>query len=220
MPILLRWAASVVAIMAHAGRARRIGRSIGPAAEVPAAGGTVQNCPMSSTTLVLMGVAGSGKSTVMAALAARLGWATAEGDDFHSPGNVAKMRAGIPLTDEDRRPWLSALAAWIGEREAAGGGAGENAIVTCSALKRSYRDLLCDGHESVVIVHLEVPVEELEGRLGRREGHYMPPALLASQLETLEPLGSDERGWSLPAEGGVDVVVGAIVARLEAQRRR
>jgi gluconokinase len=179
---------------------------------------------MSSTTVVLMGVAGCGKSTIMAALAERLGWTTAEGDDFHSPGNVAKMRAGIPLTDEDRWPWLAALAAWIGEREeagsGAGAGAGENAIVSCSALKRSYREVLREGHESVVFVHLQVPAAALEGRLGRREGHYMPPALLASQLETLEPLASDEPGWSLPAEGGPAQVVAAIVVLLESRARR
>jgi gluconokinase len=171
-----------------------------------------------------MGVSGSGKSTVMAALAERLGWVTAEGDDFHSPGNVAKMRAGIPLTDDDRGPWLAALAAWIGECEAArsgaGGEAGENAIVTCSALKRSYRDMLSEGHESVVFVHLEVPVTELEGRLNNRKGHYMPPALLASQLETLEPLEADEPGWSVPAEGGMERVVAAIVALLKPRERR
>lgn len=171
-----------------------------------------------------MGVAGCGKSTVMAALAERLGWATAEGDDFHSPENVAKMRAGIPLSDEDRGPWLSALAGWIGEREAAPGGADgeadEDAIVTCSALKRAYRDMLREGHESVVFVHLEVPVAELEGRLHARQGHYMPPALLASQLETLEPLEADEPGWSVPAEGGPERVVAAIVALLEPRERR
>src|ERR1035437_274741 len=135
---------------------------------------------MSSTTVVLMGVAGCGKSTVMAALAERLGWATAEGDDFHSPENVAKMRAGIPLSDEDRGPWLSALAGWIGEREAAPGGADgeadEDAIVTCSALKRAYRDMLREGHESVVFVHLEVPVAELEGRAPARQRPYLAAA--------------------------------------------
>jgi gluconokinase len=179
---------------------------------------------MSSTTVVLMGVAGSGKSTVMAALAERLGWATAEGDDFHSPENVAKMRAGIPLSDEDRGPWLAALAAWIGEREAAPGGAdgeaGENAIVTCSALKRSYRDMLREGHESVVFMHLEVSVVELEGRLHKRQRHYMSPALLASQLDTLEPLEADEPGWSVRAEGGPERVAAAIVALLKPRERR
>ena len=192
---------------------------IGPG-EAPAAVDPVQNWPMSSTTVVLMGVAGCGKSTVMAVLAARLGWVTAEGDDFHSPGNVAKMRAGIPLTDEDRRPWLAALAAWIGEREAAGGGAGDDAVVTCSALKRSYRGILREGHPSVVFVHLQVPTATLAARLEQRRGHYMPPALLASQLETLEPLGSDEPGWTLPAESGSEAVVVAIVALLESRERR
>jgi gluconokinase len=214
--------------MGHAGLGRRTSPPAAPAGkapgEVPVARGPVQNCPMSSTTVVLMGVSGSGKSTVMAALTGRLGWVTAEGDDFHSPGNVAKMQAGIPLTDEDRGPWLSALAAWIGEREAAQGGAdgeaGENAIVTCSALRRAYRDMLREGHESVVFVHLEVPVTGLEGRLNSRKGHYMPPELLASQLETLEPLEADEPGWSVPAEGGRDEVAAAIVALLEPRERR
>jgi gluconokinase len=161
-----------------------------------------------------MGVAGSGKSTVMAALAARLGWATAEGDDFHSPENVARMRSGRSLTDDDRRPWLDALAEWIGEREAADGGAGENAIVTCSALKRSYRDRLRDGHPSVRFVHLVAPTAALDMRLRERQGHYMPPALLASQIDTLEPLASDEPGTDVPADTELPTVVNAILAFL------
>jgi gluconokinase len=161
-----------------------------------------------------MGVAGSGKSTVMAALTAELGWATAEGDDFHSPENVARMRSGQPLTDEDRRPWLDALAEWIGEREAANDGAGENAIVTCSALKRSYRDRLRDGHPSVRFVHLVAPASALETRLRERQGHYMPPALLASQIETLEPLASDEPGKDVRADAGMPEVVATILALL------
>ena len=170
---------------------------------------------MSSTTLVLMGVSGAGKSTVMAALAARLGWATAEADDFHSTANVEKMRAGVPLTDEDRWPWLASLAAWVGEREAANGGAGENAIVTCSALRRSYRDLLRYGHPSVLFVHLEAPAAMLDARLRSRPGHYMPPALLTSQLETLEPLAPDEPGAVLSTEAGAGQVVADILALLE-----
>jgi gluconokinase len=188
-----------------------------------------------------MGVAGCGKSTVMAALAERLGWPTAEGDEFHSPENVAKMASGRPLTDEDREPWLRSLAAWIGESEgadvgegvgegadvgaAAGAprgaprgaaqGAGGSAIVTCSSLKRAYRDLLRDGHPSVWFVHLVVPAVELDGRLRRRRGHYMPPALLASQLETLEPLVRDEPGLSVSAEGPLDGVVDLIIEALK-----
>lgn len=169
---------------------------------------------MSSTTLVLMGVSGAGKSTVMTALAARLGWATAEADDFHSAANVEKMRAGVPLTDEDRWPWLASLAAWIGEREAASGGAGEDAVVTCSALRRSYRDLLRTGHSSVRFVHLAAPPATLNVRLRSRPGHYMPPALLTSQIETLEPLAPDEPGMVVSAEMGIDGVVDAILVYL------
>ena len=103
---------------------------------------TGQDAPPGTTTIVVMGVSGSGKSTVADRLVDRLGWEFAEGDDFHPPENVAKMRAGHPLDDEDRWPWLRRLAAWIGEHEQAG----RSVVVTCSALKRSYRDLLCDGH--------------------------------------------------------------------------
>src|SRR5262245_25665629 len=105
-----------------------------------------------SVTVVVMGVSGSGKSTVMTRLVERLGWPSAEGDGFHSDTNVAKMSAGRPLTDDDRWPWLRTIAAWIGQREIAA----ENAVVTCSALKRPYRDLLRRGHPSVRFVHLVV----------------------------------------------------------------
>jgi gluconokinase len=165
-----------------------------------------------TTTVVLMGVSGAGKTTVMDALSARLGWVTAEGDEFHSPENIARMRAGVPLTDEDRRPWLDAIAGWIGEREAARGGQGENAIVTCSALKRSYRDRLRDGHPSVIFVHLVAPAPTLDARLRERQGHYMPPALLASQLETLEPLEADEPGAAVPADAGMPQIVDAVLS--------
>jgi len=171
-----------------------------------------------STTLVLMGVAGAGKTAVMAALAERLGWATAEGDEFHSPGNVAKMRSGEPLTDDDRRPWLEALAAWIGEREAANSGAGEDAIVSCSALRRAYRDLLRRGHPSVRFVHLVAPTPTLAARIRERRGHYMPPALLASQIETLEPLGADEPGTVVSTDAPLPEVVDTILAALQARR--
>jgi gluconokinase len=161
-----------------------------------------------------MGVAGAGKTTVMAALVERLGWISAEGDEFHSPENVSRMRSGVPLTDDDRRPWLEALAAWIGEREAADGGAGENAIVTCSALRRSYRDLLRDGHPSVRFVHLVAPAAILDSRLRQRQGHYMPPGLLASQIETLEPLEADEPGTVVATDVGLPEVVDAILSVL------
>src|SRR5580698_10478573 len=137
-----------------------------------------------------MGVSGTGKSTIARLLAEDLGWASAEGDDFHSAANVAKMHAGHPLTDEDRLPWLKAIADWIGVREAAGDGG----VVTCSALKRSYRDLLRAGHPDVRFICLIGSHDLLEQRLEHRAGHFMPASLLDSQLDTLEPLQPDEPG--------------------------
>jgi gluconokinase len=161
----------------------------------------------STRTLVLMGVSGSGKSTVMAELEGRLGWPTAEGDQFHSAANVAKMAAGHPLTDEDRWPWLRAIAAWIGDRERAG----ENGLVTCSALRRSYRDVLREGHRSVAFVLLTAPAEVLAARIEHRPGSFMPVALLQSQIDTLEPLAPDEPGETLSADRPVREVAGRIV---------
>jgi gluconokinase len=163
-----------------------------------------------SVTVVLMGVSGSGKSTVMRRMVERLGWASAEADDFHPAANVAKMASGHPLTDEDRWPWLRAIAAWIGEREAAG----ESAVVTCSALRRAYRDLLRNAHPSVRFVHLVADPQVLQRRMEQRRGHYMPPSLLGSQLETLEPLQTDEPGFSVSSELTPDAIVDAIEARL------
>jgi gluconokinase len=167
-----------------------------------------------TTTIVVMGVSGAGKSTVMRALAGELGWPAAEADEFHSPANVAKMRSGTPLSDEDRRPWLEALAAWIGEHEQAG----ENALVTCSALRRAYRDRLRRGHESIWFAHLVVEPAVIADRLEQRRGHYMPPALLSSQLETLEPLEHDEPGAAIAADGPPPEIVVDILARLRKSR--
>src|SRR3954469_13002689 len=164
-----------------------------------------------TTTLVVMGVSGSGKTTVAIGVAHRLGWVFAEGDDFHPAANVEKMRAGHPLTDADRVPWLRSLAEWIGAREAAG----ENAVMTCSALKRAYRDVLADGHPSVRFVHVTASAETIRLRLQRRRGHYMPASLLDSQLATLEPLQPDEPGMTLPGDGEPDDVIGAVLARLD-----
>ena len=163
-----------------------------------------------------MGVSGSGKSTVMRHMVERLGWASAEADAFHPAGNIAKMAAGRALTDEDRWPWLRALATWIGEREAAG----EDAVVTCSALKRAYRDLLRDGHRSVRFVHLVVDPEVLERRMTERRGHYMPPSLLGSQLETLERLQPDEHGLVVSGQLPPDQIVNDIEAWLGRERTR
>ena len=163
-----------------------------------------------TTTLVVMGVAGSGKSAVALELVKRLGWAFAEGDDFHPSANVAKMRSGRPLDDEDRWPWLRAIAEWIGERAAAG----QCAIVTCSALKRAYRELLGDGHPSVHFVHVDVSTDVLRERIGHRQGHFMPTSLLDSQLATLEPLQPDEPGFAVPADGPLDEVADRVVDEL------
>ncbi|ODT99073.1 MAG: gluconate kinase [Pseudonocardia sp. SCN 72-86] len=163
-----------------------------------------------TTTLVIAGVSGSGKSTVARAVAARTGWAFAEGDDLHPEANRRKMAAGIPLDDADRLPWLRRIAAWIGDRERTG----EPSVVTCSALRRSYRDLLRAGHPSVRFALLVADADVLDARLRARTGHFMPASLLDSQLATLEPLGGDEPGAVHPAGGPVDALVAEVLAAL------
>ncbi|HEV7754675.1 MAG TPA: gluconokinase [Mycobacteriales bacterium] len=166
--------------------------------------------PAEPTTLVVMGVSGSGKTTVARGVADALGWAYAEGDEFHPRENVAKMAAGQPLDDADRWPWLRAIADSIGAAEEVR----ENQVVTCSALKRSYRDLLRDGHPSVRFCLLDVSPAELRRRLESRRGHYMPASLLDSQLATLEPLGADEPGITVPADTDPDGVRAAVLDAL------
>lgn len=161
-------------------------------------------------TLVVMGVSGVGKTSVAHALVERTGWPFQEGDDLHTEANRAKMAAGTPLTDDDRWPWLRRIADWIGEQEAAGRGA----VVTCSALRRSYRDVLRDGHPSVRFVHLEASDEVLTDRLAQRRGHYMPPSLLRSQLDTLEPLEADEPGAAVETEGDPDAIAARALEEL------
>jgi gluconokinase len=136
--------------------------------------------------LVIMGVSGSGKSTVAGILAGQLGWDLQEGDDLHPAANVAKMSAGIPLSDDDRWPWLDAVAAWIRGHTMAG----IPGVITCSALKRIYRDRLRGDH--VVFVHLAGSRDTIGQRLGTRMDHFMPTTLLDSQLATLEPPGPEE----------------------------
>ena len=167
-----------------------------------------------TTTIVVMGVSGSGKSTVAAGLVERLGWEFAEGDDFHPPENVEKMRAGHPLDDEDRWPWLRRLADWIGEHERAG----RSVVVTCSALKRSYRDLLRDGHPSVWFAHVTADAALIRERMEHRTGHYMPSSLLDSQLATLQPLADDEPGARISGAGSPASVVTELLAALDAER--
>jgi len=168
----------------------------------------------STTTIVVMGVSGSGKSTVAAGLVERLGWEFAEGDEFHPAANVEKMRNGVPLDDDDRWPWLHTLADWIGERERAG----RSVVVTCSALRRRYRDVLREGHPSVWFAHVAADRDLLRERMEQRTGHYMPASLLDSQLAALEPLQDDEPGASISGAGAPEDVVTELLAALEAER--
>lgn len=140
--------------------------------------------------VVVMGVSGCGKTTVAEGLSEALGWPFAEGDQFHPQANLDKMAAGTPLDDDDRRPWLQTLADWIAGQQAHG----RSTVLACSALKRSYRDLLRTGAPRVRLVHLHGAREVFEERLSVRAGHFFPAALLDSQLSTLEPLGPDEDG--------------------------
>jgi len=145
--------------------------------------------------LVLMGVSGCGKSTIAALLARDLGWENIEGDSLHPPANIAKMSAGHPLTDEDRWPWLAKIADWIQAQTAAN----KPGIVTCSALKRTYRDVL--RADNVIFVYLRGSRELIASRLAARTGHFMPPALLDSQFAILEAPGPDERSVSVDVTG-------------------
>jgi gluconokinase len=158
--------------------------------------------PAEKTVLVVMGVAGSGKSTVARVLADALGWPYAEADDFHPDANVAKMSAGIPLTDEDRWPWLEHIRQWI---DATPG----NAVITCSALRRSYRDVLRQAHARVRVVYLAGTPQQLSARIGARTDHFMPASMLASQLAALEPPAPDEDA----VEVGIDPTPAEIADR-------
>lgn len=153
--------------------------------------------------LVVMGVSSTGKTTVARGLAERLEAVFVEGDDLHPQVNIDKMAAGTPLTDEDRWPWLEAIAARV--REEAAGGA--SVVVTCSALKRAYREVLRTAAEDLFFVHLHGTFTLLAQRMHERRGHFMPPALLQSQFETLEPLEADERGALVDVTPAPDVVV-------------
>jgi gluconokinase len=158
--------------------------------------------------LVVMGVAGCGKSTLAALLAQRLGWPLQEGDALHPRANVDKMAAGQPLGDADRWPWLRLIADWIDARTAAG----EPGLVTCSALKRAYRDLL--RREGVRFVHLTGERDLLAQRMHDRSGHFMPPSLLESQLATLEAPGADEAAITIDIALAPEAQLAAVLAWL------
>jgi gluconokinase len=157
-----------------------------------------------------MGVSGVGKTTVMEELRSRIATVTADGDDFHSAANVEKMAGGVPLTDEDRVPWLHSIAAWIGRQERAG----RDTIVACSALRREYRDILRVESPGVRFVLLVADRELLEERLAARRGHYMPPSLLDSQLTTLEPSRAGRAGNHVVADRPPGALAEEILARV------
>jgi gluconokinase len=158
--------------------------------------------------LVLMGVSGSGKSTVAGLLAGRLGWDLEEGDDLHPVANVDKMASGHPLDDEDRWPWLAKVAEWIAEHT----DAGRPGVITCSALKKSYRDLLRGEH--VVFVYLAGTREQIARRLAARHGHYMPASLLKSQFDALEPPTPDEDSITVDLSASSSIESDEIMCRL------
>ncbi|MCW7943082.1 gluconate kinase [Streptomyces hygroscopicus] len=163
--------------------------------------------------VVVMGVAGTGKTTVGPLLATRLGVPYAEGDDFHPQANIAKMSAGVPLTDEDRWPWLDAIGDW------ANGRAGHGGVVSSSALKRAYRDRLRAVAPDVVFVHLTGDRSLIEERMAHRQGHFMPTALLDSQFATLQPLEPDERGVAVDVSGNPEETAARAVDALRTLER-
>ncbi len=159
--------------------------------------------------VVVMGVSGSGKSTVGAALARRLGVPFVDADGLHPPANIAKMAAGEPLDDDDRYPWLERVGGWLADHR-------EGGVVSCSALKRQYRDQLRGHCPRVRFLHLSGSADVIGRRLAARTGHFMPAALLRSQLDTLEPLGAGEAGVTVDIDKDLDAII-AIVD--EFQRR-
>lgn len=160
--------------------------------------------------VVVMGVCGSGKSTVAKGISASTGLVFGEADEFHSELNVARMSRGVPLDDADRWPWLGVLAAWMADRA----GQGVSTVLACSALKRSYRDVLRQGAPELDFVHLDGPAKVFRERMSSRDGHYMPVSLLESQLAILEPLQPDESGLVLDVSLPPEDLVSAAVDRL------
>jgi gluconokinase len=163
-----------------------------------------------SSPIVVMGVSGSGKSTAGAALAQRLRVPFADADDFHPPANIAKMTAGHALDDDDRFPWLEAIGEWLADRCDSGG------VMSCSALKRKYRDQLRTHCPGVEFLHLDGTPEVIGKRQASRPGHFMPASLLASQFETLEPLDADEYGLRIDIDQSIDSIVSTYLASTEA----
>jgi gluconokinase len=163
------------------------------------------------TIVLVMGVSGSGKTTVADGVARQLGWSLLEGDKFHPPANIAKMKAGIPLTDEDRWPWLRAIAAREDELQAAA----QPAVVACSALKRAYRDILIGDRGDALLIYLRGSKALIWERMQARTGHFMPPALLDSQFVTLEEPGADEHPIIVNIRGPIEETVADAVRQLK-----
>jgi len=166
----------------------------------------------SARVAVIMGVSGSGKTTVGAALARRLGWLFQEGDALHPPENIAKMKAGHPLDDEDRAPWLAAVASRIDQWR----DDGKCGVVACSALKRRYRDIIIGGRADVRLIYLEGSRALIGERLAQRRDHFMPASLLDSQFAALQPPTADEDSITVPVDVPVDAIVARIAAALAA----
>jgi gluconokinase len=166
--------------------------------------------------LIVMGVAGSGKSTIAESLAGRLGWTFEDGDGFHPKSNVDKMSAGHPLTDADRWPWLQAIADEIDRVSAVGA----CVVIACSALKRAYRNVLVHGRDDVRIVYLDGSKALIRTRLDARKGHFMPPELLDSQFNTLEPPAADEKPIRVSIDASVEAIVDDIINQLPTGTQR
>lgn len=169
---------------------------------------TVRTAP---AVIVVMGVASSGKTSLGERLAGVLGWPFRDADSFHPPENVAKMSSGTPLTDEDRKPWLAAIAAWIDDLR----NSGRHGIVTCSALKKAYRDVIIGGRPDVALVYLKGSRELIGQRMASRQHHFMPPALLDSQFATLQEPGQDERPFVVSVEATKDAIVRDVIEGLK-----
>ena len=161
------------------------------------------------TTILIMGVSGSGKSTTGRNLGLALGWEYRDADTFHPPANIAKMSAGHPLDDNDRRPWLDSIGEWLASH-------GDGGVMSCSALKRSYRDQLREHCAAIDFLHLEGSLETIGRRQASRPGHFMPAALLASQFETLESLEPDEHGIAIDVDQSIDSIIESYVTTTKA----
>jgi gluconokinase len=162
------------------------------------------------TILVVMGVSGSGKTTIATLLSKKLGWPFRDADEFHPKPNIVKMKSGVPLTDDDRWPWLHAIAAFIDGQRARG----THAIVTCSALKRSYRAIIVGMRPDVRLIYLKGDKALLARRLKKRHGHFMPALLLQSQFDALEEPGDDENPVTVSVDGTPAEIAEEVIAKI------